>query len=128
MQNGFLNFWKNRAKARDEVAYLYACVRTAAMDLTRAGRRRDHRELHAQPFIPSAFEPAIERLERQASIEAAIQRLAGDQREVVVMKIWGGLTFSQIAEALDIPPKYRSIAISLRDRSPGNAIGRRGDV
>jgi RNA polymerase sigma-70 factor (ECF subfamily) len=36
-------------------------------------------------------------------IEAALNQLPGDQREVVVMKIWGALTFAQIGEALGIP-------------------------
>lgn len=102
MQNGFLKFWQTRSKARDEMAYLYACVRSAAMDLGRSERRREARELGFQPSHPSCFEPVLERLERQASIEAALQQLPGDQREVIVMKIWGTLTFSQIAEALNI--------------------------
>lgn len=104
MQNGFLKFWANRAKARDELAYLYACVRSAAMDLGRRERRREARELGARQPDLSAFEPPLERSERQASVEAAINQLPADQREVIVMKIWGGLTFAQISEALDIPP------------------------
>ena len=102
-QNGFLKFWKTRSRARDEVAYLYACVRGAAMDIGRGDRRRDQREVTAARSEISAFEPTIERAERQASVEAALGQLPGDQREVVVMKIWGGLTFAQIAEALGVP-------------------------
>ena len=33
-------------------------------------------------------------------VERALGELPGEQREVVVLKIWAGLTFSQIAEAL----------------------------
>ncbi len=73
------------------------------MDLGRSERRREARKLVARPANSSSFEPVLERLERQASIEAALQQLPGDQREVIVMKIWGTLTFSQIAEALNIP-------------------------
>ena len=40
---------------------------------------------------------------QKAMIEAALNQLPGDQREVVVMKIWGGLTFAQIGEALGVP-------------------------
>src|SRR5437763_11980316 len=43
LQNGFVRFWKTRRKnlheGRDELAYLYACVRSAAMDLGRSQRR-----------------------------------------------------------------------------------------
>jgi RNA polymerase sigma-70 factor, ECF subfamily len=102
-QNGFLKFWKTRSRARDEVAYLYACVRGAAMDLGRGQRRRDLRQIEAARPDQSAFEPSLERAERQAAIETALGQLPGDQREVVVMKIWGGLTLAQIGEALGVP-------------------------
>jgi RNA polymerase sigma-70 factor (ECF subfamily) len=103
VQDGFLRFWKTRARARDEIAYLYACVRSAAMDLGRSSRRRDAREREAsQSSDLSAFEIPAERAERQAMIEGALNQLPGDQREVVVMKVWGGLTFAQIGEAVGV--------------------------
>jgi RNA polymerase sigma-70 factor (ECF subfamily) len=102
-QSGFLKFWRTRSKVQGELAYLYACVRSAAMDLGRGDRRRGARESAAAKPDASAFEPAMERAERQAAIEAALSQLPGDQREVVVLKIWGGLTFAQIAEALGVP-------------------------
>jgi RNA polymerase sigma factor (sigma-70 family) len=107
LQNGFVRFWKTRRKylheGRDELAYVYACVRSAAMDLGRSQRRRDLREREARRSDESAFEFSLERTEREAMIEAALNQLPGDQREVVVMKIWGGLTFAQIAEVLGVP-------------------------
>jgi RNA polymerase sigma-70 factor (ECF subfamily) len=102
-QNGFLKFWRTRSRARDELAYLYACVRSAAMDLGRGQRRRGKRESIAAQPEPSAFEPAMERAERQAAIAAALNQLPGDQREVVVLKIWGGLSFEQIGQVLGVP-------------------------
>ena len=104
MQAGFLKFWRTRAKARDEVAYLYACVRGAAMDLGRSERRRDVREARASAGTEeSGFELAAERAEREAAVEAALRELPADQREVVVMRLWGELSFAQIAEALGVP-------------------------
>ena len=104
MQTGFLKFWRTRHRARDEVAYLYTCVRGAAMDLGRSQRRRTIREsAHTAPD-PSPFaEPPVERAERNAAIEAALADLPADQREVVVMRLWGGLTSAQIGQALHIP-------------------------
>lgn len=105
MQTGFLKFWRTRQRARDEVAYLYACVRGAAMDLGRSQRRRDVREATAMAGSgeESAFELPSERAEREAAIEAAMKDLPADQREVVVMRVWGGLSFAQIGEALGVP-------------------------
>lgn len=113
MQSGFLKFWKTRSRARDEVAYLYSCVRSAAMDLGRGERRLSEREAQAAVADESDFESPLERSERDAAIEAALAELPADQREVVVMKLWGELTFAQIAEALRVPlqtaaSRYRS--------------------
>jgi RNA polymerase sigma-70 factor (ECF subfamily) len=103
LQNGFVRFWETRGRARDEVAYLYACVRTAAMDIGRGERRRERREKIAVRREESGFEFVLERAERQARIEAALGQLPGDQREVVIMKVWGELTFAQIGEVQGVP-------------------------
>jgi RNA polymerase sigma-70 factor (ECF subfamily) len=105
VQDGFVSFWRSRDRARDEIAYLFACVRTAAMELGRGQRRRGARTRAVSVIETSAFElPPVEQAERHATIEAALNQLPGDQREVIVMKIWGGLTFAQIGEALGTSP------------------------
>lgn len=45
LQNGFLKFWRTRERSRNELAYLYACVRGAAMDLGRGSIMRRQRVL-----------------------------------------------------------------------------------
>lgn len=104
LQNGFLRFWKTRHKARDEVAYLYACVRSAAMDFGRGERRRSTHERRAPELQQSSFDASPELAERNAAIELALNQLPGDQREVIVMKVWGELTFAQVGDALGISP------------------------
>jgi RNA polymerase sigma-70 factor (ECF subfamily) len=100
VQDGFVRFWKSRSHARDCVAYLYACVRSAAMDLSRGKARRQKHELAAvrEPALLSASEEN----ELREMVEAAMIHLPHEQREVLIMKVWGGLTFAQIAEALSI--------------------------
>ncbi len=51
--------------------------------------------------------------------QEALTRLPREQRQVVVMKIWGGLTFEEIGASLDIPPntaasRYRYALDALR--------------
>jgi RNA polymerase sigma-70 factor, ECF subfamily len=106
VQAGVLRCWERAGAMQNPGPYLYACVRTAALDSGRQERRRFARERAvARDAGPSAFEdPPIERAERQVRIEAALAHLPAEQREVVVMKVWGGLTFAQIAEALGVPP------------------------
>jgi RNA polymerase sigma-70 factor (ECF subfamily) len=105
VQEGFVRFWKSRDRAKDELAYLYSSVRSAAMDLSRSERRRIARDADAvSARSESAFILDPARVERPAMIEVALNQLPGDQREVIVMKIWGGLTFAQIGQALGISP------------------------
>jgi RNA polymerase sigma-70 factor (ECF subfamily) len=121
VQDAFLRFWKARHRAADPSAYLFACVRRAALDWLRSDRRRTKREERAaRPETASVFQFAPEQAERRAMIEAALGRLPEEQRAVLVLKIWGGLTFPQIAAALEIPAntaasRYRYALAGLRE-------------
>ena len=46
---------------------------------------------------PSLVETAL-------AIEQSLRQLPPDQREVVVLRVWGGMTFREVADALDISP------------------------
>ena len=49
------------------------------------------------------FVGTAEQAERRDAIAAALATLPDAQREVLVMRVWGGLTFPQIAASLNIP-------------------------
>jgi RNA polymerase sigma factor (sigma-70 family) len=103
VQDAFVRLLKAAKRPDDELAYLFSCVRTAAIDAARTrARRRRVDEKRSSP--ESVFEPLPEQAELSGAVESALARLPDEQREVVVMKIWGGLTFSQIAAALGISP------------------------
>ena len=106
VQDAFVRFWAARDRAADPVAYLFACVRSAALDWRRGSQRRDRREQAvARPHSTGAplFTAGLEHEERRAAIEAAMAQLPENQREVLVMKVWAKLSFPQIARALEIP-------------------------
>jgi RNA polymerase sigma factor (sigma-70 family) len=122
VQEAFVRFWRSRQNAKDPAAYLYACVKYCALDWLRGRQRRTQREnVVARPEAESFFCGAAEQAERQVAISAALGELPEEQREVVVMKIWGGLTLPQIAEALEIAPntaasRYRYALGKLREQ------------
>lgn len=125
VQEGFIRCWRARGRSRDRVAYLYLCVRTAAIDLSRAETARRRRDAISAFARESIFAP--EQAELAAQVEPALARLPIEQREVLVMKIWGEMTFAQIAEALKISPntaasRYRyaleRLESELRDLCP----------
>ena len=97
------------------------------MDWQRGGRRRGRREEAVALNRSKAVEGgpllsgSLEQEERRAAIEAALVRLPEAQREVLVMKVWAGLSFPQIARVLDIPPdtaasRYRYALSRLREQ------------
>jgi RNA polymerase sigma-70 factor (ECF subfamily) len=122
VQEGFVRFWRSRERAADPAAYLYACVRCAALDLRRGRDRRSRRErAAARPEGEPLFDGPLEHHERRAAVAAALGGLPESQREVLVMKVWGGLSFPQIAEALGVPAntaasRYRYALAKLREQ------------
>ena len=108
---------------RDERAFLLRLAHNQAIDLI---RRRGTREKQYQQLAGETvpiFAPASgtdEDAFRQA-LSAALGELPPDQRAVVHLKLWEGLTFEQIADLLGIPlntaaSRYRYGLDKLRER------------
>ena len=108
---------------RDERAFLIRLAHNAAVDLIRRrGARNRTKENFAAEAI-SPFAPASDPDEEyfRGKLAAALGELPPDQRAVVHLKLWEGLTFEEIAAALDISPntaasRYRYGLDKLRDR------------
>jgi RNA polymerase sigma-70 factor (ECF subfamily) len=63
----------------------------------------------------------MEQDERRMAIEAALRNLPQNQSEVLILKIWGGLTFADVAKALGISTntaasRYRYALAKLREQ------------
>jgi len=105
VQTAFVKFWRRQPDAqREHYPLLYAAVRSSALDLLRGTERRVRRE--AEPAVTvlredaTFFDCTVEQREDAALIEAALRELPAEQREVLVLRIWGGLTFAEIAATL----------------------------
>lgn len=104
VQEAFIRFWRSRDRVADPVAYCFACVKHVALDWQRRRSRQSRREAAAaRSEVESWFDVALEQNERRLAVEAALRTLPGNQREVLVLRIWGELSFPQIAAALDVP-------------------------
>jgi RNA polymerase sigma-70 factor (ECF subfamily) len=97
VQEAFLKLVAQPAPPHHPVAWLYRVVRNAAISAQRAARRRHHYESAAQRTCPWFTASHETRLDGETAT-AALQSLPGEQREVIVAHLWGGLTFEQIAE------------------------------
>jgi len=98
------------------VAYVYRAVRNAALNARRSSRRLA--ELDPQN---SFFRHRGGNQEAALALERALAELPEEQREVVVMRVWSGLTLEEIAAAADTPlntiaSRYRYALEKLREK------------
>jgi RNA polymerase sigma-70 factor (ECF subfamily) len=96
VQEAFVKLARQRRPLADPVAWLYRVVRNGAIDAGKMARRRHRREAAAARPVHWFVEPEIEGLDAEIAV-AALQRLAPEEREVIVARHWGGLSFEQIA-------------------------------
>ena len=110
------------AGVRTERAFLMRLAHNAAVDLMRRRATRDRAKeglaAEIMPFAP--VDDPDEQVFRQ-ELAAALGELPGEQRAVVHLKLWEGLTFEEIASVLEIPPntaasRYRYGLDKLRGR------------
>ena len=108
---------------REERAFLIRLAHNAAIDLMRRRGTRERTKENFAAEIISPFAPASdpdEDIFRQR-LSAALAELPAEQRAVAHLKLWSGLTFEEIAAALDIPPntaasRYRYALDKMRER------------
>jgi RNA polymerase sigma-70 factor (ECF subfamily) len=91
---------------RNERAFLLRMAHNAAIDLIRRHDvlRRRNEALAAEPT--EVFERTNDPDDAafRQELEAALAQLPPEQRAVVHLKLWEGLTFEAIAETVDVPP------------------------
>jgi RNA polymerase sigma-70 factor (ECF subfamily) len=82
----------------DPAAWLFRVVRNAAIDAGRSARRRVRREQSVARPVRWFTEPEIDGLDAEAAVRA-LESLPPEPREVIVARLWGGLTLEQVAAA-----------------------------
>jgi RNA polymerase sigma-70 factor (ECF subfamily) len=131
VQEAFVRFWRSqRHLPGDPIALLLTSIRRAAFDLARRQDRRTAREESAgaerEASDSALFFPEPD--ERSALLQDALALLPAEQREVLALKIWGELTFEQIAAQLEISPhtaasRYRYALTNLRKEMTSTCHG-----
>jgi len=109
--------------ARDERSFLLRLAHNAAIDLMRRRGTRDkyHEAFSDEPEQIFAAPSDPDEAALRNELTDALAELPAEQRAVVHLKLWEGLTFEQIAETLEIPPntaasRYRYGLDKLRGR------------
>jgi RNA polymerase sigma-70 factor, ECF subfamily len=113
----FLKLLRGETELPDiPLAYLYRSVRNAALNALR--ERRSH---EAQDNEITWFQHREGKQEEELALQSALGELPEDQRATVIMRIWGGMTLEEIAEATAVPlstaaSRYRYALEKLRER------------
>ena len=91
---------------REERAFLIRLVHNLAIDLARRRRTREKNYEKLAEETASLFAPAADPDEQafRAALMEALGELPIEQRAVIHLKLWEGLTFEAIAETLDLSP------------------------
>lgn len=126
VQEAFVRIWRLYGHT-GEVApgLVYRAIRRLAIDWARSLDRRALREQKAYLDAPlsTAFQHSLEADEKQQALLRAVDRLPDEQKEVLTLKIWGELTFDEIARTLEISlntvaSRYRYALQKLNDWVP----------
>jgi RNA polymerase sigma-70 factor (ECF subfamily) len=110
---GLLRSRESLARVENMRAYVFASLRSAAGRI--AARRTPAADLDDVP----APEARGLNAEQDAALERALRSLPPEQRELIALKIDGGLTFAEIAACLGVSPntaasRYRYALEKLR--------------
>lgn len=105
----------------DVTAWLYRVVRNKAISASRSARRRKRHEAAAAGGRAMWFERSAADLVDADVAAAALQSLPIEQREVVVARIWGGLSFQQIGQLVGASHsaahrRYEAALLALRQK------------
>ena len=121
VQEAFLELIRLPSRPERAVPWLYRVVRYRAINAQRAARRRRQHETNAatQPDCSFLASPDTV-LDAQVAADA-LGGLPDEQREVIVARIWGGLTYQEIAELVGVTTstvhrRYQAGLALLRER------------
>jgi len=86
----------------DPVAWMFRAVRNAAIDSARSASRRKRREQAVAAERCEWFETRPGSAIDAESAEKALRGLSAEHRQIVVLRIWGELNFTQIAKVVGL--------------------------
>jgi RNA polymerase sigma-70 factor (ECF subfamily) len=103
LQQAMLAVWSKRDQFPEiRAGRIFTHIRRVAINRARTdSRRKSRKEIYATDQVP-LFENSEE--VAYPEVEEALRMLPLEQREVIVLKIWGEQTFESIGGSLDISP------------------------
>ena len=125
LQDALIDLAHQTAEPRDPVAWLFKTVRCKAMNQSRSEHRRSkYQQLAAEqrePWFTSESDSMVDASEMQF----LLSELPALDREIVVARIWGDMSFEQIAELVErsmsfVYRRYQCTLIVLEKKMNGH--------
>ena len=105
MQDAIVECWQRNGDGPPSLPLVFTTIHRRAIDSARREDRRANREqVVALDECRHWFDTGVEDREFSRTIQSALAELPMEQREVITLKVWGEMTFAEIAKALGIPP------------------------
>lgn len=120
LQDSLTEAWRKTTEGLPDRALVFATIRHRAIDLGRSLDRRSIREENFADRRPDWFSPDFSQNDLRHQLASAIETLPDNLREVLILKIWGDLTFPEISKLVNIPvatatSRYRYALEKLRE-------------
>jgi len=100
VQEAFIRLMRQRPVPDNIVGWLYRVVRNEAISVSRTSGRRARHEAGAAAGREPWFKPAPDDALDAVAAVAALESLPIGEREVIVLRLWSGLPFEEIAELI----------------------------
>lgn len=119
VQETFVRLMQQRRAPDNPKAWLFRVARNLAVSRHRKARRRGAAHSRAGAGTADWFEPAPGNRIDAHIAQAAVGRLPDDQRETVVLRVWGRLKLHEIADVVGAPlstvhSRYQAALAALR--------------
>jgi RNA polymerase sigma-70 factor (ECF subfamily) len=121
VQKVFVNLLAGASAPAEPQTWLFRCVRNEAISAWRSQRRRNRRDQSAADEALSWFVPHPEDRLDAAAAQQALRSLGLEEREIVTLRLWSGLTLAEIAQVTGLAistvhGRYQSALAALREQ------------
>lgn len=122
VQEAFIDLSKTKVAPDCPISWLFTTTRRKAQNIARSELRRQTHQRAAAEQLPDHerfetwFRPTASRQLVAEDIAKGLESLEADERELVVARIWGELSFEQLAKLLDcsVSSAHRRYSLALQ--------------
>jgi RNA polymerase sigma-70 factor (ECF subfamily) len=102
VQEVFVNLALRSNLPENPLAWLFGATRKRALHLAR-GEARLARRQHLASRPEATPSPGSLESDQKLDAETALQLLPNDLREIVIARLWGGLSFEEVGKLVNLP-------------------------